>query len=89
MVRAALGAVSDSNGNPNVFSVNRGENGSRLNANNGRPDNFYNGGNRFAFVPANLFVLPPDYLWAEVSFMILLRQPPSIRPISLSGKERF
>ena len=46
-------SISDSYGDPYVFSVSRGENGSRLSAGYGRPDYFYHGGDRFAFVPAS------------------------------------
>ncbi|OGG62221.1 hypothetical protein A3C19_03050 [Candidatus Kaiserbacteria bacterium RIFCSPHIGHO2_02_FULL_54_22] len=43
-------AQNDSDGNPNVFNVNRNDDGLWLNANNGRPDNEWNPENRFIFL---------------------------------------
>lgn len=43
-------AYNDSDGNPNVFNVNRNDDGLWLNANNGRPDNEWNPENRFVFL---------------------------------------
>ena len=65
--------ITDSNGNPNLFNVNRNDGEPWLNANNGRPDNRYDSNNHFAFVSASLLILPPDYFLAEVSFCSLLR----------------
>ena len=45
--------ISCSDGDPSVFSVSRGGGGSRLGADYGWPDYFYDGGDRFAFVPAS------------------------------------
>ena len=41
--------VTDSNGNLNVFNVELNDNGLWLNGNNGNPDNFWNGNNRWVF----------------------------------------
>jgi len=49
----AMKQITDSRGSPNVFGVDRGEDGSRLRAYRGRPDDFCRGGHRFAFVPAS------------------------------------
>ena len=42
--------TTDSDGNLNVFNVKRNDDGKQwLNANNGHPDNFWNGNNRWVF----------------------------------------
>ena len=41
--------ITDSDGNPNVFNVNRNDSESSLNANYGRPGNGYGAGFRWAF----------------------------------------
>lgn len=40
---------TDSNGNLNLFNVERNEDDLWLNSNYGNPDNFYNSNNRFVF----------------------------------------
>ena len=43
--------ITDSDGNLKVFNVKRNDDGKLyLNGNNGNPDNFWNGNNRFVFV---------------------------------------
>jgi hypothetical protein len=50
--------IIDSDGNPNVFNVER--NGSKLwlNANYGNPDNFWNADNRWVFARRNSLHFP-------------------------------
>jgi hypothetical protein len=70
-----------------VFNVEHDDNGLWLNSNNGHPDNFWNGNNRWVFVrPATGFVSPP-YL-GEFCFVIWPFQPPNILPISSSGADK-
>ncbi len=46
--------ITDSDGNLNVFNVECNDNGLWLNSNNGNPDNFWNGNNRWLFrLPRN------------------------------------
>ncbi|OGM93552.1 hypothetical protein A2935_02905 [Candidatus Wolfebacteria bacterium RIFCSPLOWO2_01_FULL_47_17b] len=40
---------TDSDGNLNVFNVECNDDGRWLNGNNGNPDNFWNGNNRWVF----------------------------------------
>lgn len=50
---------TDRNGAPNVFNVERNEDGSWLNASNGNPGNQWNPENAFVFVPRNLAHFSP------------------------------
>ena len=49
--------VTDSDGNPKVFNVERNVNGSWLNSNYGNAGNFWNGDNRWVFVLRNSLLL--------------------------------
>lgn len=51
--RDGISHATDSDGNLNVFNVERNEDGSWLNGNNGHPDNHWNGNNRWVFVRRN------------------------------------
>ena len=42
--------ITDSDGNLNIFKVDYDNDDRWLNGNNGNPDNFWNGNNRFVFV---------------------------------------
>lgn len=42
--------ITDSDGNLNVFNVEHDDDKLWLNSDNGNPDNFWNGSNRFVFV---------------------------------------
>lgn len=76
----------DSDGNLNVFNVERNEDGLWLNANNGNPTNFWNPENRWVFARRNFLHFPAD---AGFSFTLLACRfhPPSIFPISLNFSE--
>jgi hypothetical protein len=56
--------ISDSDGNPNVFNVNRNDDGKlKLNNNNAKPDNRWNDNNEFVFrVPRNSFHFSPAFV---------------------------
>lgn len=60
--------ITDSDGNPNVFNVNRDEKGAWLNTDNGHPENSWNPDNRFVFVrPRKSLHFPPSF-WEGVVF---------------------
>lgn len=63
----ALRTFSDANGNPNVFYLNANGAKLKLNANNARPDNRWNGNNRFVF-RISLHFSPPTHEASEGSF---------------------
>lgn len=46
---------TDSDGNPKVFNVEHDKDGLWLNGNNGNPDNFWNGNNRWVFRRNSLY----------------------------------
>ena len=73
--------ITDSNGNLNVFNVEHNDDGLWLNGNNGNPDNFWNGNNRWVFTRRNLLHFSPILL-GEFCFCSWPFQPPSILPIS-------
>lgn len=50
---------TDSNGNLNVFNVERNDDGTWLNSNNGNPDNVWGAGDRFVFVRRKSFHFSP------------------------------
>lgn len=50
VVWAAPYTVTDSDGNLDVFNVERNDDGLWLDGNNGNPDNFWNGNYRWVFV---------------------------------------
>ena len=51
--------ITDSDGDLNVFNVERNSDSLWLNTNYGNPDNFWNGDNRFFFSVANYFISIP------------------------------
>ena len=55
--------ITDSDGNLNVFNVKRNDDGKLwLNANNGNPDNVWNGNNRWVFLrPRNSLHFSPAF----------------------------
>lgn len=61
--------ITDSNGNLNVFNVKRNDDGKQwLNANNGNPDNIWNGSYRWVFVRRNLLHFSPAFIVGEFCF---------------------
>ena len=80
--------INDSNGNPNLLSANRDDDGRWLDAYCDKPGNRWNHQNGFAFVvsPISLVVaIAISYLGVAVCFFKLLCQAPSCRPASASG----
>jgi hypothetical protein len=71
---------TDRNANPNLFNVNRNEDGSWLNANNGKPDNEWNPDNSFVFVPRNPAHFSPGTMPGEFCLTSWPFHPPSMRP---------
>lgn len=67
--------------------MNRNEDGSWLNNNNGDADNQWNPDNSFAFSVRNPLHFSPDVVPGEFCFTSWPDQPPSIRPTSSSGRE--
>ncbi len=53
---------TDSNGNLNVFNVEHDNDERWLNGNNGNPDNFWNGNNRFVFVRRKSLHFSPTFM---------------------------
>ncbi len=51
--------ITDSDGNLNVFEMERNSDGSWLNGNNGNPDNFWNADNQWVFLSGNSLYFPP------------------------------
>lgn len=52
--------ITDSDGDLNVFNVERNDDGKQwLNGNNGNPDNFWNGNNRWVFLRRNSLHFSP------------------------------
>lgn len=79
-----LHAITDADGNPNVFNVNHDDDGLFLNANNGDADNHWDANNRFVFVRRNfLYFSPVLTIGAGEFFLITLPcQAPRFLPIS-------
>ena len=74
--------ISGSDGNLNIFKVEHDDNDLWLNGNNGNPDNFWGGHDRFVFVcPRKSLHFSPG-LPREFCFCSCPFQPPSILPIS-------
>jgi len=76
---------TDSNGNPNVFKLERNEDGLWLNANYANPENQWNSEVQFVVSPRKRF-FPPSQTWRFFicSTSKLFLQPPSILPISFN-----
>lgn len=56
--------IRNSDGNLNVFNVERNENGAWLNTNEGNPDNVWNGNNHWMF-SRNWLYFSPDVMSGE------------------------
>lgn len=86
VARMARRTFADSDGNLNVFNVERNEDGIWLNTNYGNPDNEWNSDNRWVFARRNSLHFPAP---AGFSFALPLCRihPPSIFPISSSFSE--
>ena len=77
--------MTDSDGNLNVFNVNRNDDGKQwLNSSYGNPDNFWSARNRFVFLRRNSFHFSPCLCGGEFCFVSWPFQPPGIRPTSSS-----
>lgn len=81
-LRVAMEPIADSDGDLNVFDVAHDSDGRWLNGNNGHPDNFWNGDNRWLFLRSKSFYFSSDYLSGEFCFVSCPFHPPSIFPIS-------
>ena len=86
VARMASRTFTDSDGNLNVFNVERNDDGQWLNTNNGNPDNLWNPGNRWVFARRNSLYFPA-HAGFSFAFKICLLHPPSIFPNSLSFSE--
>jgi len=59
-----------SDGDLNVFNVERNDDGSWLNGNNGHPDNRRNADSRFVFaLPRKSFHFSPNFYWGSFVFL--------------------
>jgi len=73
---------TDSDGNLNVFNVECNDDGRWLNGNNGNPDNFWNGNNRWVFCrPRNSLHFLSCFV-GEFSFLSFPLHPPRFLPTS-------
>lgn len=79
--------LTDRDGNPKVFNLNRNEDGSWLKTNNGKPDNEWNPDNSVVFVARNPLHFSSGPMPGEFCFTSWPLQPPSMRPTSSSGRE--
>lgn len=79
--------LTDREGNPRLFNVNRNEDGSWLDNNDGNPDDQWNPDISFAFVARNPLHFSPGIVPSEFCFASWPLQPPSIRPTSSNGFE--
>ena len=79
--------ITDSDDYLTVFNVEHSDDDRWLNANNGNPDNFWNGNNRFVFARRNSLHFSPVFWAGEFCFTSWLCRPPSILPASVKGKE--
>lgn len=77
---------TDRDGNPNVFNVNRNDDGLWLDNNWAKPDNEWNPDNQFVFRLRNYFfsVPPAAGRFFLLGLFKLPFQPPNILPISSS-----
>ena len=79
---------TDSDGDLNVFNVERDGDDFWLNTNNGHPDNRWNADTRWVFVRRNSFHFSPGgFLGRVCCFCSCPLHPPSIFPISSIGKD--
>ena len=82
--------VTDSDGDPNVFNLNRNDDSKQwLNANYANPDNQWNLEDEIVFLLRKSLYFSVGFLPAEFCFIICPFQPPSILPISSSGLDRL
>ena len=61
--------ITDSDGDLNVFNVEHDNDECWLNGNNGHPDNFWNGGNRWLFLRSKSVYFSPNLLLGEFCFV--------------------
>lgn len=80
---------TDSDGNPNVFNVERNDDGNRwLNTNWANPDDQWNLDNRIVFRLRNSLHFSLAYLVGEFCFVSCPFHPPSILPISANFSDK-
>lgn len=86
VAQTASRTFADSDGNLNVFNVERNKDGQWLNTNYGNPDNMWNPDNRWVFARRNSLYFPVQ---AGFSFAVAACRlhPPSIFPSSLNLSE--